>query len=94
MDLDGSPELSNLIKSMMRTDPSERIDIQTVHSHPVIRRVRFAMERMYSEARATGSSLFAASPLASVPNDFLAEILGRRTTVPHYDDDIAMDLSP
>jgi len=65
-----------------------------VHSHHVIRRVRLAMERMYSEAKVTGSSLFAASPLASVPDTFLEEILGRRTIVPHYDDDDAMDLSP
>ena len=79
---------------MMRTDPAERVDIQTVHSHPVIRRVRLAMERVYSEAKATGSSLFVASPLASVPDTFLEEILGRRTTVPHYEDDVAMDLSP
>ncbi|KAF8555319.1 hypothetical protein OG21DRAFT_1521869 [Imleria badia] len=94
VDLDSSPELFDLIKSMMRTDPSERVDIQTVHSHRVIRRVRSAMERIHSAAKATGSSLFAASPLASVPDDFLGEILGRRTTVPHYDDDVAMDLSP
>lgn len=79
---------------MMRTDPAERVDIQTVHSHRVIRRVRLAMERMYSEAATTGSSLFAASPLASVPGTFLEEILGRRTAVPHYDDDVMMDLSP
>jgi mitosis inhibitor protein kinase SWE1 len=52
------------------------------------------MERMYSEAAMTGSSLFAASPLASVPDTFLEEILGRRTAVRHYDDDVAMDLGP
>lgn len=94
MDLNASPELLDLIKSMMRTDPAQRVDIQTVHSHPVIRRVRSAMERMYSEAKAAGSSLFVASPLAGVPDTFLKDILGRRTTVPHYDDDVAMDLSP
>ena len=80
---------------MMRTDPAERVDIQTVHSHPVVRRVRLAMERIHSEAQATRKSLFAASPLASVPGAFLDEILGRcRVTVPRYDDDVAMDLSP
>jgi len=94
VDLGSSPELFDLIKSMMRTDPAERVDIQTVHSHRVIRRVRLAMERMYSEAKVTGASLFAASPLARVPGTFLEEILGRRTTVPHYDDDDTMDLSP
>ncbi|KAH0827406.1 hypothetical protein J3R83DRAFT_4062 [Lanmaoa asiatica] len=94
VDLDGSPELFDLIKSMMRTDPAKRVDIQTVHSHPVVRRVRSAMEGMYTEAKATGSSVFAASPLASVPDTFLNEILGRRVTVPHYDNEVAMDLSP
>lgn len=93
MDLDASPELFELIKSMMRTDPVARVDIQTVHSHLIVSRVRQAMERMYAEAKATGSSLFAASPLASVSETFLEDILGRRITVPH-DDDIAMDLSP
>ncbi|KAG9316277.1 hypothetical protein JVU11DRAFT_2307 [Chiua virens] len=93
VDLDGSPELFALIKSMMRTDPSERVDIQTVHSHPVVCRVRLALERMRAEARGTGSSLFTASPLASVPDTFLKEILGRRPTEPQYDDDVAMDLS-
>lgn len=93
MDLDGSPELFDLIKSMMMTDPAERIDIQTVHSHPTVRRVRLAMERIYSEAKATRSSLFVASPLASVPDTFLDEILGHRATVARYDD-AAMDLGP
>ena len=91
MDLDGSPELFDLIKSMMRTDPTERVDIQTVYSHRVIRRARLAMGRMYSEAKVTGSSQFAASPLASVPDTFLEEILGRRTII---DDDDPMDLGP
>ncbi|KAG8213596.1 hypothetical protein J3R82DRAFT_10265 [Butyriboletus roseoflavus] len=94
VDLVGSPELFELIKSMMRTDPAERADIQMVHSHPVVRRVRLAMERMYAEAKATGTSLFAASPLASVPGTLLDEILGRRATVARYNDDFAMDLSP
>lgn len=93
MDLDGSPELFELIKSMMRTHPAERVDVQTVHSHPIVCRVRLSMERMYSEAKGTGSSVFAASPLASVPDTFLDEILGRRTIVPRYDD-VVMDLSP
>ncbi|KAF8441622.1 hypothetical protein L210DRAFT_3399167 [Boletus edulis BED1] len=93
VDLERSPELFDLIKSMMRTDPSERVIIQTVHSHHVIRRARLAMERMYSEAKTTDSSLFGASPLASVSGTFLEEILGRRSTVPYYDD-VAMDLSP
>lgn len=94
VDLDASPELFDLIKSMMRADPAARADIERVHSHPVICRARLAMERMHSEAKATGSSLFEASPLASVPDTFLEEIIGCRTTVPHCDDDVAMDLGP
>ncbi|KIJ67624.1 hypothetical protein HYDPIDRAFT_174044 [Hydnomerulius pinastri MD-312] len=95
VDLDGSPELFDLIKSMMRTDPARRVDIQAVYTHPVIARARSAMERAYGEARATRSSLFVASPLAGVSETFLEEILGRRAVAPpHYLDDIAMDISP
>ncbi|KAF9232741.1 hypothetical protein BU15DRAFT_90586 [Melanogaster broomeanus] len=93
VDLDGSPELFDLIKSMMRTDPAQRVDIQAVYAHPITQRARLAMERTEAEANATGSSLFAASPLASVPDTFLEEILGRRTATARYQDDVAMDLS-
>ncbi|KIJ19055.1 hypothetical protein PAXINDRAFT_8404 [Paxillus involutus ATCC 200175] len=93
VDLDGSPELFDLIKSMMRTDPVKRVNIHAVYGHPVVQRARSAMERTKAEASATGSSLFAASPLAGVSDTFLEEILDRRT-VARYPDDIAMDLSP
>ncbi|KAG1895570.1 uncharacterized protein F5891DRAFT_1058076 [Suillus fuscotomentosus] len=86
MDLDGSPELFALIKSMMRTDPARRVDVHGVCAHTVVSRARAAMERIYEEAKRDGTSLFAASPLAGVSNTFLEEILGR-----DYDD---MDLSP
>ncbi|KAG1788014.1 uncharacterized protein HD556DRAFT_1405954 [Suillus plorans] len=86
MDLDGSPELFALIKSMMRTDPARRVDVHGVCAHTVVSRARAAMERTYEEAKRDGTSLFAASPLAGVSNTFLEEILGR-----DYDD---MDLSP
>ncbi|KAG1735156.1 uncharacterized protein EDB91DRAFT_1145582 [Suillus paluster] len=91
MDLDGSPELFELIKSMMRTDPARRADVQAVCAHAVVKRARGAMERMYEEAKREGTSVFAASPLASVSNTFLEEILGRSTSMGDCD---AMDLSP
>lgn len=77
MDLDGSPELFALIKSMMRTDPARRVNVQAVCEHAVVSRARATMERTYEEAKRNGTSLFAASPLAGVSNTFLAEILGR-----------------
>jgi mitosis inhibitor protein kinase SWE1 len=76
---------------MMRTDPALRVDVRTICSHPVISRARSAMERTFADAKANGSSLFAASPLAGVPDTFLEEILGRPRFMP---DEGAMDLSP
>ena len=89
MDLDGSPELFALIKSMMRTDPARRVDVQAVCGHPVVSRAGVAMERRYEQAKREGTSLFAASPLAGVANTFLEEILERLG-----DGCDAMDLSP
>lgn len=85
IDLSGlSPELSNLIRSMMRADPTVRVDIRGVYHHPVISRARGAMQTVYEDAKAAGQSVFSASPLASVSEGFLDEILGHRP----------MDLSP
>jgi mitosis inhibitor protein kinase SWE1 len=92
MDLDGSPELFALIKSMMRMDPGRRIDVQAVCAHPVVGRARAAMERTYEECKREGMSVFSASPLAGVPSAFLEEILGRSVVLSHECD--AMDLGP
>ncbi|KAH7913486.1 hypothetical protein BJ138DRAFT_625398 [Hygrophoropsis aurantiaca] len=94
VDLDGSPELFELIKGMMRMDPARRLDIDAICRHPVVSRARAAMERMHAEAKALGTPLFGASPLASVQDTFLEQILGRRTTSYRHSDDYAMDLSP
>ena len=91
VELADSPELFALIKSMMRTDPALRVDVQDVSAHPVIARARAAMERAFADAAASGASPFVASPLAGVTESFLAEILGR-PTMPF--DDAAMDVSP
>ncbi|KAK0202737.1 hypothetical protein DFS33DRAFT_1436723 [Desarmillaria ectypa] len=88
VDLDDSPELLELIQQMMRTDPALRIGIQAIYSHPVVSRARMNMEMLYNVAVRDGTSLFAASPLASVSSDFLEEILG------HAVGSGAMDLSP
>jgi mitosis inhibitor protein kinase SWE1 len=77
---------------MMRTDPTLRIDIRTICLHPVISRARSGMEQTLALAKSSGSSLFAASPLAGVPETFLEEILGHRTVL--VPEDTAMDLSP
>lgn len=92
IDLDDSPELLALIKSMMKTDPAQRVDIRTICANPVISRARSEMERAFVQAKTSGSSLFAASPLAGVSDNFLDTILGRSTAF--NPDDGAMDLSP
>jgi mitosis inhibitor protein kinase SWE1 len=67
-----------------------REDLSQVAAHPVVARVR----------RATDACVgFAASPLASPPPGFLAEVLGRElrpmSPVGEEDDgDVRMDLSP
>ncbi|KAF8638035.1 hypothetical protein AX16_010667 [Volvariella volvacea WC 439] len=77
VDLEDSPELLDIIRSMMRTDPDLRISVQTVYDHPVVSRARAAMDRTYQAAKQNGTSIFAASPLASAPVGFLDDILGR-----------------
>jgi mitosis inhibitor protein kinase SWE1 len=77
VDLEDSPELLELIKNMMRTDPYLRLDVHAVCAHPIVTRTRVAMERIYMEAKANGSSVFAASPLGSVSESFLLEIICR-----------------
>jgi mitosis inhibitor protein kinase SWE1 len=91
VDLDNSPELLNLIKSMMQTDPALRVSLQVIRAHPVVSRARAAMEQTLADATMIGSTVFAASPLASVPKTFLEDILGH-PPVP-ISDDGAMDLS-
>ncbi|KAI0633439.1 hypothetical protein C8Q77DRAFT_1058135 [Trametes polyzona] len=73
VELDASPELWELLKSMMRAAPALRIGITLVDTHPVVVRARRAMERM----RAQWGPVFGASPLGAVPSGFLDEILGR-----------------
>jgi len=63
---------------MMRTNAWERVSADAVFGHAVVKRTRAAMERMEGEVRANGGMMFSASPLASVPNGFLEEILGTR----------------
>jgi mitosis inhibitor protein kinase SWE1 len=87
VDLDESPELLYLIKQLMRTDPTLRINAQDTFDHPIVSRARAMMERTYNQAMKNGTSVFAASPLASVPDSFLIEILGRSPG-------LAMDTSP
>lgn len=65
---------------MMRTNPWERVSADNVFEHAVVRRTRAAMERMEGEIRAKGGIVFSASPLASVSNGFLEEILGTRVS--------------
>lgn len=48
------------------------------------------MDRAFAAANKVGTSIFAASPLASVPPGFLEEILDRPCQLPA---DSAMDLS-
>lgn len=75
VDLDESPELVGIIKAMMRTDPAERMSACDVCGHDVVARTREKMRRMYEDAVRSGTSVFVASPLASVPCGFLEEVL-------------------
>ncbi|KAF9485940.1 hypothetical protein BDN70DRAFT_889660 [Pholiota conissans] len=72
-----SPELADLVWSMMRTEPTARLTIGQVCAHPVVRRAREAMERMRDVLKSQGKSMWGASPLASVPHGFLEDILDR-----------------
>ena len=85
VELDDCPELLELIKSMMRSNPTNRLDVHQIRSHLVVSRARDAME---SAGRA-GRPAFR-SPLASVPDSFLGSILGRNSR----DYGEPMDLSP
>ncbi|KAJ3989925.1 hypothetical protein F5890DRAFT_975731 [Lentinula detonsa] len=75
VDLQDSPELFRLVQQMMRTNPSLRVGIHGVYNHPVVSRARSQMEQAYDTAKRAGTSLFTASPLASVSEDFLPAIL-------------------
>ena len=86
VELDDCPELLELIKSMMQSNPAYRADAHQIQSHPVVSRARDAMKT----ARRAGGLAFDGSPLASVPDSFLATILGRS----NKDYGEPMDLSP
>ncbi|KAF9526670.1 hypothetical protein CPB83DRAFT_857597 [Crepidotus variabilis] len=72
---DDSDKLVKLIQQMMRRDPSLRLTIAEVWSHPPVRRARERMETKRAELASQGKSLWGSSPLASVPSDFLDDIL-------------------
>ena len=86
VELDDCPELLDLIKSMMRSNPADRLDVHQIRSHAVVSRARGAMVT----ARRGGGPASNGSPLASVPDSFLATILGRS----YNDYGEPMDLSP
>lgn len=86
VELDDCPELLELIKKMMRSNPTNRLDALQIRSHPVVSRARDAMEK----ARHGGGPAFEGSPLASVPDILLGTILGRSSK----DYGEPMDLSP
>ncbi|KAF9062440.1 kinase-like domain-containing protein [Rhodocollybia butyracea] len=75
VDLEDSPEVLRLVQQMMRTNPSLRVGIYGVYNHPVVTRARVRMEQAYNTAKRAGTSLFAASPLASASEEFLPAIL-------------------
>jgi len=49
----------------MRTDLALRVSVQATCTHPVISRVRAAMEQVLAEATMSGSTVFACPPLVS-----------------------------
>jgi mitosis inhibitor protein kinase SWE1 len=86
VELDDCPELLELIKSMMWSNPTDRWDIHRIRSHDVVSRARDAME----SARSAAGPAFGGSPLASGPDSFLGAIHGRGGK----DYGEPMDLSP
>lgn len=70
-----SQALVDLIRQMMRNDPRLRFTSAEVYFYPPVSRARDQMDRMRSKLHAQGKSLWGASPLASVPEGFLREIL-------------------
>ena len=85
---DLSMELIELIKSMMRSDPSLRVDAGSISVHPVIVRARASMDNRRAEL----GPAYPASALAGVPDGWLDEILGRNDFWDGHEDDEAMDL--
>lgn len=81
VDWQGSEQLLELVQAMMRTDPERRPTVKEVCAHGVVARARGEMEVLYERAKREGSSVFAASPLASVPEGFLGRILGSGWTM-------------
>ncbi|KAF9049878.1 hypothetical protein BJ165DRAFT_1454518 [Panaeolus papilionaceus] len=74
---ENSEELVDLIRGMMRTDPSSRMTIREVYEHPVVSRARVKMDGMLEEIVMSGGDLFSASPLGKCPLNFLNDILLR-----------------
>ena len=85
-----STELVALVKSMLRTDPTLRVDVEHIYTHPVIMRARVSMEL----ARETLGANFQSSALASAPPGWLESILGYDDEWNGHEDDEAMDLCP
>ncbi|KAK7692978.1 hypothetical protein QCA50_004619 [Cerrena zonata] len=66
-----SDELTELIKHMMQSDPALRIEAGLVVAHPIIVKARAHMEAL----RAERGPVFGASPLSSVGEGWLEEIM-------------------
>lgn len=82
-----SPELVELLKSMLRSDPSLRVDAGIICSHPVVVRARSSMEALRAEL----GPVFHASALAGAPEGWLNEVLGHHDIWDGDEEDEAMD---
>ncbi|KIY66867.1 hypothetical protein CYLTODRAFT_398044 [Cylindrobasidium torrendii FP15055 ss-10] len=83
IDFVGSAELLEIIQMMMRYDPVQRLSARDVYDHRVVYRARSHMEEIHRRAKLEGTSVFAASALATVEDGFLDHILER---------DVSMDM--
>ena len=77
---DYSESLVELIHQTMKRDPAQRLTISEVWSLRAVVRTREKMETMRKELSAQGKSSWGASPLASVSEGFLDEILDNMDT--------------
>ncbi|TCD61231.1 hypothetical protein EIP91_008766 [Steccherinum ochraceum] len=64
--------LIRLLKGMLRSEPSQRLSASDISNHPVVCIARDHMD----QTRVISGPTFAASPLASVPEGWMEDVLG------------------
>jgi mitosis inhibitor protein kinase SWE1 len=71
-----STVLVQMIRSLMRTDPTKRLTMEQVCGGSIVSRAREWMDAKRAEAIENGLSVMLGSPLAEEKEGFVREILG------------------